>query len=136
MKKYKEIAEGLGLNELSEKIFNLIYKRVAEFSNQFVSGNPLRMTDESKQGLIGLASASINVGSTSAQYRQTRETVMSEGISDDRLPLVITGASLAYIVDRVVERFNQDGKSVEKNPRLLYQALDFLTLDEVIYLGL
>ncbi len=72
------------------------------------------------------------------QFTETTRRTRGEGVSDDRLPLVITAASLAYVVDMAVERFNQNAKPGEKNPRLLYQALDFclITLDEVMYLGL
>lgn len=137
MDKYKEIVQSLRLGKFLNRRFYDFYGKLEDFSKQVVSENSLRMTDGAKEGLVNLASVAIQVGSSSVQYRKTKKMVMGEGISEDRLPHVFTAASLACIVDMAVIRFKQKtGKSEENSPKLLYQALDFLTSDEVQYLGL
>lgn len=137
MKKYEELAKTLNLDPFLEGTdldYTEFYLKVNDLLKTIQGSYPAEAIAKAKAELFTQASCVIHVGSNLDNFRKTKEILKSDGIWEDRIPSVMTGASLCYLVDRTVATMPTEGIDNSKIQSLCLEK--FLDMADMKYLGI
>lgn len=133
MKRYEELAKTLNLDPFLEEHHNN-YLKVNELLKTVQGSYPADTIAKAKVELFTQASSVIHIGSSLNNFRKTKEILKSDGIEEDRIPGIMTGASLCYLIDRTVGTMPVDGID---NSKIQSSCLEkFLDMADMKYLGI